>query len=80
MAGISIGLVTDDEKFVLLSDILGTEDHHGDMDFKIAGSAMGITSMQLDVKLEGGVPLGILENALDRARSRIHIYTLYLSP
>jgi polyribonucleotide nucleotidyltransferase len=54
--------------YVLLKDILGTEDHNGDMDFKIAGSAAGVTAIQLDVKLEGGVPLFMLEEALDVAR------------
>lgn len=54
--------------FVLLKDILGSEDHHGDMDFKIAGSSNGITAIQLDVKLEGGLPLDILIQALALAR------------
>jgi len=53
---------------VLLTDITGTEDHYGDMDFKIAGSRKGITAMQLDVKLSDGVPSVILEEALDHAR------------
>ena len=56
-------------EYVLLTDILGTEDHYGDMDFKVAGSATGVTSIQLDVKLPEGIPLGILEEALDRARA-----------
>ena len=54
--------------YVLLTDIIGTEDHYGDMDFKVAGSAKGITAVQLDVKLQDGVPAPILEEALDRAR------------
>lgn len=61
----SIGKI---EKFVILKDILGSEDHHGDMDFKIAGTVSGITAIQLDVKLEGGVPLDILAQALDVAK------------
>lgn len=52
------------EKCVLLMDITGSEDHHGDMDFKIAGTEEGITAIQLDVKLEGGVPVEILSNAV----------------
>jgi polyribonucleotide nucleotidyltransferase len=55
-------------KYVLLTDILGTEDHYGDMDFKVAGTAQGITAVQLDVKLQDGVPVPILEEALDRAK------------
>lgn len=75
MAGLSIGLVSkadssdgNIEKFVILKDILGSEDHNGDMDFKIAGTVSGITAIQLDVKLEGGVPLDILAKALDVAK------------
>jgi polyribonucleotide nucleotidyltransferase len=56
------------ENYVLLKDILGTEDHLGDMDFKIAGTANGITAIQLDVKLFGGVPLPILMEALNVGR------------
>lgn len=79
VAGVSVGLVTDDGfkksgassegKYRLLTDILGMEDHYGDMDFKIAGSAEGITAVQLDVKLPLGVPLPILEEGIDQARS-----------
>jgi polyribonucleotide nucleotidyltransferase len=54
--------------YVLLTDIIGTEDHYGDMDFKVAGTAKGVTAVQLDVKLQDGVPAPILEEALDRAR------------
>ncbi|CAK4677707.1 hypothetical protein LEN26_010190 [Aphanomyces euteiches] len=77
IAGISIGLVTsgnvtNDETpisdYRLLTDILGTEDHYGDMDFKIAGTANGITAMQLDVKLPGGVPVDILCQGIDQAK------------
>jgi polyribonucleotide nucleotidyltransferase len=79
VAGISIGLFTDSSfsisssgetngKYCLLTDILGSEDHHGDMDFKVAGTSAGITAIQLDVKLEGGVPLPILFEAMDKAK------------
>lgn len=66
----SVGLITfeNEEKYILLKDILGSEDHHGDMDFKIAGTEKGITAIQLDVKLQGGVPLHMLEEALDVGR------------
>ncbi|KAG5180417.1 hypothetical protein JKP88DRAFT_323791 [Tribonema minus] len=56
-------------QYALLTDILGSEDHYGDMDFKVVGTAQGITAIQLDVKLAGGVPLRILEQAVDRART-----------
>ena len=52
MAGISTGLVKDGDKWVLLTDIIGDEDHYGDMDFKIAGTQNGITGIQLDLKIE----------------------------
>ena len=74
VAGVSIGLVTPrdmaaDRRYLLLTDILGLEDHVGDMDFKVAGTAAGVTAIQLDVKLEGGLPLAILEDALGAART-----------
>ena len=53
MAGISIGLVKEGDKWVLLTDIIGDEDHYGDMDFKIAGTQNGITGIQLDLKIDG---------------------------
>jgi polyribonucleotide nucleotidyltransferase len=56
-----------EQDWVLLTDILGTEDHYGDMDFKIAGTSSGVTAIQLDIKLENGIPLIILEKAIDRA-------------
>jgi len=74
VAGLSVGLVSKQgegagvAEYLLLKDILGSEDHHGDMDFKIAGSVAGVTAMQLDVKLVGGVPLSVLADALDLAR------------
>jgi len=70
VAGISIGLMSDEEnpnKYVLLSDIQGPEDHYGDMDFKVAGTKNGITAIQLDIKL-GGIRINILKEALERAR------------
>jgi polyribonucleotide nucleotidyltransferase len=81
VAGISIGLVVDEDsnnpdvsKYQLLTDIIGSEDYHGDMDFKIAGTARGITAIQLDTKLRDGIPMPIVREALDWARDgRVHI-------
>ena len=68
VAGISIGLVLGEgDKYALLTDIMGLEDHHGDMDYKIAGSEKGITAIQLDLKVKG-VPLNILIEGIDQAR------------
>lgn len=67
VAGISVGMVSDDEKYELLTDILGEEDHFGDMDFKVAGSRNGITAIQLDIKAEG-LPHNILIESLQRAK------------
>jgi polyribonucleotide nucleotidyltransferase len=72
VAGVSVGLISREKEggeleHALLADILGLEDHYGDMDFKVAGSRKGVTAIQLDVKLEGGVPLDILEDALEVA-------------
>ena len=67
VAGISIGLVTGDDKAILLTDIQGMEDAHGDMDFKIAGTRDGITAIQLDLKLKG-LPFDLIEQALHQAR------------
>jgi len=66
-AGISIGLVKSDDRYVLLTDIIGAEDHYGDMDFKIAGTRKGITAIQLDLKIKG-LPISIIEEALERAK------------
>ena len=71
VAGISVGLMQDAKeknKYVLLSDIQGPEDHYGDMDFKVAGTANGITAIQLDVKVDG-VEVNILKEALTRAKT-----------
>lgn len=70
VAGIAIGLMldeTDDTRYALLTDIQGPEDHHGDMDFKIAGTKDGITAIQLDIKV-GGIPVPVLADALDKAK------------
>nr|WP_299245291.1 polyribonucleotide nucleotidyltransferase [uncultured Halomonas sp.] len=66
VAGIAMGLVKDDEKFAVLTDILGDEDHLGDMDFKVAGSAKGVTALQMDIKIEG-INEEIMETALQQA-------------
>ncbi len=68
VAGISIGLMYEsDDKYELITDIQGVEDHYGDMDFKVAGTTVGITGIQLDIKM-GGIPVAILEKAIDNAR------------
>ncbi|MER3499888.1 MAG: polyribonucleotide nucleotidyltransferase [Candidatus Fervidibacterota bacterium] len=67
VAGISIGLVMEGERYALLTDIQGTEDAHGDMDFKIAGTKTGITAIQLDLKVKG-LPFEVIEQALQRAK------------
>jgi len=75
VAGIAMGLITDTEtkKYAVLSDILGDEDHLGDMDFKVTGTADGITACQMDIKVDG-LPYEVLEEALEQARQgRIHI-------
>jgi polyribonucleotide nucleotidyltransferase len=73
VAGIAMGLVKEDDKVVVLSDILGDEDHAGDMDFKVTGTEKGITALQMDIKIDG-VDRAILETALDQARQgRLHI-------
>lgn len=73
VAGIAMGLVKEGECFAVLSDILGDEDHLGDMDFKVAGSVNGITALQMDIKIEG-ITADIMEQALKQAHAgRIHI-------
>lgn len=73
VAGIAMGLVKEGERFAVLSDILGDEDHLGDMDFKVAGSVNGITALQMDIKIEG-INADIMEQALKQAHAgRIHI-------
>ena len=73
VAGIAMGLVKEDDKFVVLSDILGDEDHLGDMDFKVAGTREGVTALQMDIKIEG-ITAEIMQIALNQAKSaRMHI-------
>ncbi len=67
VAGISVGLIKEEDKIVILSDIMGMEDHMGDMDFKIAGTRKGVTALQMDIKIEG-VSYEILREALFQAR------------
>jgi len=68
VAGIAMGLVKEKDKFAVLTDILGAEDHLGDMDFKVAGTASGITAFQMDVKISG-IDLSILKQALEQAKA-----------
>lgn len=73
VAGIAMGLIKEDDGVVILTDILGLEDHLGDMDFKVTGTEKGITAFQLDTKI-GGISRGIMEKALEQARQgRLHI-------
>ncbi|KGE02700.1 polyribonucleotide nucleotidyltransferase [Pseudohaliea rubra] len=73
VAGIAMGLVKDGNQFAVLTDILGDEDHLGDMDFKVAGTAGGVTALQMDIKIEG-INEQIMETALEQAlQARLHI-------
>ena len=73
VAGIAMGLVKEADKFVVLTDILGDEDHLGDMDFKVAGTATGINALQMDIKVDG-ITSEIMSQALDQAKhARLHI-------
>ena len=73
VAGVAMGLVKDGNKFAILTDILGDEDHLGDMDFKVAGTENGITALQMDIKI-AGINKEILSVALDQAKEgRMHI-------
>ena len=73
VSGIAMGLIKEDDKVVVLSDILGDEDHLGDMDFKVVGTADGITSLQMDIKIDG-VDREIMSTALEQAKAgRMHI-------
>lgn len=74
IAGVAMGLIMEDENnYAILTDILGTEDHLGDMDFKVAGSREGITAIQMDLKIEG-LPINLMKEALQQAKEgRIHI-------
>lgn len=67
VAGIAMGLIKEDERYAVLSDILGDEDHLGDMDFKVAGTAEGINALQMDIKIDG-ITADIMKNALEQAK------------
>ncbi len=74
VAGIAMGLVWEGDKYAILSDIMGMEDHLGDMDFKVAGTENGITALQMDIKVEEGIPHDVLKEALEQAKEgRFHI-------
>ncbi|QLK87675.1 polyribonucleotide nucleotidyltransferase [Arsenophonus endosymbiont of Aphis craccivora] len=76
VAGIAMGLVKENDDFVVLSDILGDEDHLGDMDFKVAGSREGISALQMDIKIEG-ITREIMQVALNQAKgARVHILSV----
>ena len=78
VAGIAMGLIKEGDKVAILSDILGDEDHLGDMDFKVAGTAKGVKALQMDIKISG-VTKEILRNALSQAKEgRIHILNIML--
>jgi polyribonucleotide nucleotidyltransferase len=73
IAGVAMGLVSDGDRFAILTDIAGQEDHYGDMDFKVAGSLDGITGLQMDIKIKG-LRREVVEQALEQARAgRLHI-------
>jgi len=76
VAGVAMGGVFQDDKYTILTDIMGLEDHDGDMDFKVTGTQDGITALQMDIKL-GGISLEILTEALNQAKEgRVHILSL----
>ncbi|HEB8530537.1 TPA: S1 RNA-binding domain-containing protein, partial [Campylobacter jejuni] len=76
VAGVAMGLIFKDNKYAVLTDIMGLEDHDGDMDFKVAGSKDGVTALQMDIKL-GGIDQEILKQALYQAKEgRIHILNI----
>lgn len=76
VAGVAMGLVKENDQFAVLTDILGDEDHLGDMDFKVAGTTEGITALQMDIKIDG-ITENIMQQALDQARDgRLHILGL----
>ena len=78
IAGIAMGMVSDGKRYAILSDIMGLEDHDGDMDFKVTGSKDGITAMQMDIKL-GGISLDVLKEALKQAKEgRSHIIDIMI--
>ncbi|HXV19073.1 MAG TPA: S1 RNA-binding domain-containing protein, partial [Candidatus Omnitrophota bacterium] len=74
VSGIAMGLVKEGDRYAVLSDIAGIEDHLGDMDFKVTGTADGVTAIQLDLKLKDSIDLGTLSKALEQAKQgRLHI-------
>jgi polyribonucleotide nucleotidyltransferase len=76
IAGVAMGGIFRDDKYVILTDIMGLEDHDGDMDFIVTGTLNGITALQMDIKL-GGISLDVLKEALDQAKDgRVHILKL----
>lgn len=76
VAGVAMGLVKEGEQFAVLTDILGDEDHLGDMDFKVAGTTTGVTALQMDIKIDG-ITEAIMQRALDQAREgRLHILNI----
>ncbi len=76
VAGVAMGMVVIGDKYSILTDIMGLEDHDGDMDFKVAGTKNGITALQMDIKL-GGIELNVLKEALNQAKEgRVHILNI----
>jgi polyribonucleotide nucleotidyltransferase len=76
VAGIAMGLIKEGDRFAVLSDILGDEDHLGDMDFKVAGTQNGVTALQMDIKIDG-ITKEIMESALEQAKhGRLHILNI----
>lgn len=79
IAGVAMGMVSEGERYAILTDIMGLEDHDGDLDFKVAGSKEGITAMQMDIKL-GGIRLEVLKEALYQAKeARAHIIDIMMA-
>src|SRR5271170_7348160 len=73
VAGVAMGLVKEGERYAILTDIAGAEDHYGDMDFKVAGTAKGITALQMDIKI-GGLTTAIMREAMEQAKAgRLHV-------
>jgi polyribonucleotide nucleotidyltransferase len=73
VAGIAMGLVKEGDRYAILTDIAGAEDHYGDMDFKVAGTAKGITALQMDIKI-GGITTAIMHEAMEQAKAgRLHV-------
>ena len=73
VAGVAMGLVMEGNRYAILSDIAGAEDHYGDMDFKVTGTSDGITALQMDIKV-GGINAMILQEALEQARKGTHAH------